>query len=192
MNTAPARKSNATSCVVLTDCENAPRGVVREGFSLLEVILALGLLSMSLALIMEVNRTALRSAAAARDLTKARLLCESKMAEVVAGIMPLETVDEISFADEEYVSMSSDELGSLDDFETNASLLDTELWYYSIETLLLDENGLTEVRVSVWRDTEGRVEPKPFTLVRWVVDEEVVAMLNESLDAEASASEGGI
>ena len=147
---------------------------------------------MSLATIMEVNRTSLRSAAAARDLTKARLLCESKMAEVVAGIMPIETVDEMSFADEEYQVMSSETLGELDDVETNESMIDAESWFYSIEATLLDENGLTEIRVSVWREAEGRYVPKPFTLTRWIVDEEALAMMEDGLDPTAPTStEGG-
>jgi len=192
MNATQARQPDVPATAVLRPRERR-RCHVREAFSLLEIILALGLLAMSLATIMEVNRTSLHCAASARDLTKARLLCESKMAEVVAGIMPIESVDEMSFADENYEEMSSDELGDLNDIDTNASLIDAEFWYYSIETLLLDENGLTEIRVSVWREAEGRYVPKPFTLTRWIVDEEAVALMAEGLTPEdVTSMEGGM
>jgi hypothetical protein len=54
--------------------------------SLLEVILAIAILGGSLAVIGQLINIGARNAISARDLTTAQLYCESKLAEVSAGI----------------------------------------------------------------------------------------------------------
>ena len=56
----------------------------RRAFTLLEVILALSILVVSMAVLGELVRSGLISAQRARDLSRATLLCEGKLAEVTA------------------------------------------------------------------------------------------------------------
>jgi general secretion pathway protein I len=62
------------------------------GFSLLEVILALAILTGAVAVLGEIVRLGIRNAQVARDTTQAQLLCESKLAEITAGIIPSDPV----------------------------------------------------------------------------------------------------
>jgi hypothetical protein len=71
---------------------NTPRGqrfrsrCARRGLSLMEAMLSLAILGGALAAIGELIRLGARAAEEARDLTKAQLICDSIMGEVVAGI----------------------------------------------------------------------------------------------------------
>ncbi len=96
------------------------------GFSLLEVILALAILLGALAVLGEVARATLRNAQIARDQSRAQLLCESKLAEILAGISPAEAVQDALFEDE-------------DDAD----------WRYSVDLQPADFEGLVAVRVRV-------------------------------------------
>ncbi|MCH5374492.1 MAG: type II secretion system GspH family protein, partial [Planctomycetes bacterium] len=61
---------------------------LRRGLSLLEVILAVAILGLGLAIIGELIRNGTRQAEEVRFLTAAQLLCESKLEEVAAGVVP--------------------------------------------------------------------------------------------------------
>ena len=117
----------------------------RRGLSLLEVILAIAVLGGCMAVIGELVRMGVRNAEEARELTKAQLLCESKLEEVAAGVTPLESASAVAFE------------------------LDPE-WTYTIETGSLDQQGLVQVRVTVQPVESDRLYPLTFTLTRWIVD----------------------
>ena len=70
--------------------QHARRARRRGGFSLLEVILALAILVAALAVLGELVRSGVRNAQMARDLSRAQVLCESKLGEVFAGAIPAE------------------------------------------------------------------------------------------------------
>ncbi len=61
----------------------------RSGFSLLEVLLATGILLGAAIVLSELAGIGARQASAARDLAQAQLLCQSKLNEIVAGIAPV-------------------------------------------------------------------------------------------------------
>jgi hypothetical protein len=98
-----------------------------------------------MAVIGELVRMGVRNAEEARELTKAQLLCESKLEEVVAGVTPLESAAAVAFE------------------------LDPE-WTYTIETGSLDQQGLVQVRVTVQQVESDRLYPLAFTLTRWILD----------------------
>jgi len=128
--------------------------VLHSGYSLLEVILALTVLGGAILVLSEGSRLALRNAAAARDIARAQLLCESKMAEIVSGMIEPDPVGETPF-----------------DETTTDSLDPTETpWVYSIESVRTDETGLICVRVTVKRDETAARSPVQFALVRWMPD----------------------
>ena len=127
--------------------------LARRGFTLLEVILALAILAGALAVLGEVSRLALRNAAAARDLARAQMLAESKLAEIASGITSPDPIDGATF---------DTTLESLDPSEP--------AWLYSISRDSTDEEGLISVRVTVTRDLPPGQNPVKFSLVRWLPD----------------------
>ena len=133
----------------------------REGLSLLEVILAIAILGVAMAAIGELVRLGSRSAAQARDLTTAQLLCESKSAELAAGIEPIQSLSGTPFDNE-------------------------NKWVYSIEIGEVDQDGLVAVAVLVQQNVESAEKPVSFSLVRWIKDPGVVF----EDDSEGAASAG--
>ena len=129
------------------------------GFSLLEVVLALAILAGSIATLGEVARRSLRNAQIARDSTQAQLLCESKMAEITAGITLPDTVTDVPF---ESLGSESGINGIMGD--------DKVVWLYSISLESTDEPGIATVCVTVTQDLPENKRIKPFSLVRWIPD----------------------
>lgn len=141
-------------------CSHAPRG-----FTLLEVILALAILGMSIAVLGQVFRLAHRNAQEARLLTQAQLLAATKMAEISAAITPATEVEGVQFEE-------------------------APEWSYSIAAEPFDDpEGLIAVTIVVeW------TEPNPqnsirFTLTRWMTETEI-ATAEELSSAEDMAAEG--
>jgi len=138
---------------------------------LLEVILALAILAGALAILGEVSRLALQNASAARDLARAQLLAESKLAEILAGITSPDPVENTPF----------DSSGnSLDPSEP--------AWLYSISSESTDEEGLISVRVTVTRDIPAGQHPVKFSLVRWLPDPNYVYTPPSSNSSSSSGS----
>jgi len=127
------------------------------------VILALAILGGAVAVCGELARVGIDSARIARDLTYAQLLCESKMAEIVSGATPLETVSDVPFETTE------------EDTESD--------WLYSIEITTLDDQGLTAVRVTVYKEAPEQKRPVVFWLDRWIFDAQTSGLETETSDA---------
>lgn len=73
--------------------------LARAGLTLLEVVLALAIFVGSMAALGQLINTGVQSAVRARLETQAILRCESKLAEVIAGVEALESTDELPFED---------------------------------------------------------------------------------------------
>ncbi len=150
---ADTQRSNAT---------RSRRAAGRSGFSLLEVVLSLAILGGSMAVLGEAVRHGMDNARIARDLTDAQLYCESKMAELEAGLI---TLDPVSDAPIEPMTDSSLESSALDD---------EVIWLYSIETEMVDE-GLVLVYLSVYQDPSLVKKPVTFTLTQMFLDESAIS-----------------
>ena len=137
----------------------------RDGFTLLELILALAILCGAVAAIGELSRGGMRYAQRAREMTQAQLLCESKLAEIAAGLTPAEPQDSVPF-------------------ETAEDGTESE-WLYSVEAAALDDEGLIQVRVVVTKDVAAGKRPVEFALVRWMVDPSI-----ETTEAATSTESG--
>ena len=72
----------------------------RRGMTLYEVVLSLAIFVGALTALGPLASTGTRAAVSARLETQAVLRCESKLAEVLAGIEPLQAVSDAAFADE--------------------------------------------------------------------------------------------
>ena len=143
-----------------------------DGFSLLEVILALAILAGAIAVLGELARQGTRNAAAARDQTFAQLLCQSKLAEIAAGIVLPEPVQSVPL-------------------ETASRPGQTD-WLYAIELESVDEEGLVAVWVSVAQDLPPEKRPVRVAMVRWMIDLGEGTLEDETEESsEDTASEEG-
>jgi type II secretory pathway pseudopilin PulG len=111
---------------------------------LLEVILAIAILGGCLAVTGELVRMGVRHAEEARELTRAQLLCESKIEEIVSGVTPAESAAMVPF-------------------ETDPE------WTYTVDVSSLDQQ-LTQVRVTVQAVESNRLQPIVFALSRWILN----------------------
>jgi len=144
----------------------------KAGLSLLEVILALTILAASVAVLGEASRLALKNAEVARDLGRAQLLCESKLAEITSGIIAAEPVASTPFDATTYASIDANE----------------PAWLYSIETQTTNEEGLISVRVTVTRDLPAAKHPVSFSLVRWIPDPNATSSTGSGQNAGGTSS----
>ena len=145
----------------------------RRGFSLLEVILALAILTGALAVLGELARQGIESTRIARDTSRALLLCENKLAEITSGCVFPEKMYDVPCEE------AAD--GSLLGLQTQRPP-----WLYSVELASVDLPGLVAVRVSVYQDLPPETEPVECSQVRWIVDPGVEFYVPEE---EASATE---
>ena len=117
----------------------------------MELILALAILCGAIAMLGELSRLGMTYADYARDATQAQLLCQGKLDEIVAGVSLPEAEQDVPF-------------DPIDENEIQSE------WLYSVEVAPLDEEGLTEVRVTVTQDVPAQKRPVEITLVRWMID----------------------
>ncbi len=138
----------------------------RQGFSLLEVILAMSILVGAIAVTGELVRLGTLSAARARDLTQAQLICESKLGEIVAGITPAEAISAAPYE------------------------LDAE-WLYSVEIGAIDVPGTVLLRVIVAQNLSPAQRPVEFSLMRLIQDPGVELAEAPSVETGSEASSSG-
>jgi type II secretion system protein I len=139
--------------------------VAPEGFTLLEIILALAILAGSLAALGEVMRSADQNAAGTRDETQAQILAASVMDELIAGVLPLSAVSQQQFA-----------------------LPSEPPWVFSIA---LEQTGYEElivVRVLVEQQTDARLQPSRYELVRWLPNPDYIPASTASQSSSGSTS----
>jgi prepilin-type N-terminal cleavage/methylation domain-containing protein len=150
------------------DMKSRRRVVARRGLSLLEVVLALAILAVSAALLAQITRQATDNAMSAQKLAHAQMLCESKMAEVLVGAIPMEPLD-----------WTLNEDGSL-----------PGQWYYRLETTTTERENMIGLRLAVTDNPNPLTgSPELFFLVRWVIDPTLGL---DSVPASDSAATGGV
>lgn len=141
----------------------------RSGFTLLEVLLALAILVGSLATIGALAERGLRHASRAAAISKAQLYCESKLAELTAGII----------------------------LPAPASAAPLEVdpnWTYSIDvTPDGADPALLAVRVTVSENVAPPMLPVEFSLTRWMMDpvaaaDEAASTSSTSADSSSSTT----
>lgn len=136
----------------------------RRGLSLLEVILAIAILAGCIAAIGELVSLGSRQAEESRDLTKAQLLCESKIAEIAAGVAPPEAA-------------------SMAPFEHDTS------WLYSVVVNSLDDQSLLSVEVTVQQAEFVGDKPLTCTLTCWMIDPSLALMEEEMMEPTEEMTE---
>lgn len=136
----------------------------RSGFTLLEVLLALAILVGSLATIGALAERGLRHAHRAAAVSKAQLYCESKLAELTAGII-----------------VPAPASGAPLEADPN--------WTYSIDvTPDAVDPALLAVRVTVSENVAPPIPPVDFSLTRWMTDPAAAAAEAASSTSSSSGS----
>ncbi|REK11450.1 MAG: hypothetical protein DWQ37_14300 [Planctomycetota bacterium] len=133
----------------------------RQGFSLLEVLLATGMLIGSAIVLMELASIGNRHAASARDLSRSQLICQTKLNEIVSGLAPAETV-------------------------RPTPLEDHPRWVYWVDVTQSDQPGLAIVEVGAAFQPAPRQQRAKTTLVRWL--RQGNALLDDEPSAPVSPS----
>lgn len=117
----------------------------RSGFSLLEVLLATGILVGCLVVLSELANIGRIHASVAQDGAVAARICQTKLNEILAGVAPVASVHE-------------------------EPVEDTPGWWYSVEVESPRQPGVVALRVTVGMDENSSGRPVEFSLVRWVRD----------------------
>ena len=134
----------------------------RRGFSLLEVLLSLGIFLTAFVALSQLSHNGMRSAVEARLTTKAILRAESKMAEIVAAIEPLEDVTDQSFQDD-------------------------ESWTWSMQTAVGPHADLQNVTITVNYEGANQLASTSFSMSRLIRDPIVYEMAAVAAAAEEEA-----
>ena len=116
----------------------------RQGLSLLEVVLAIAIMGMAMIILGNLVRLGSDSAGMTKWRSEAQILCNTKMAEVACGALPLESV-------------------------ATASIPEQPEWAYSVQVQSSDLTGLLLVQVSV-APVNTTIDFEPFTLTRLMPD----------------------
>ncbi|HUY32905.1 MAG TPA: prepilin-type N-terminal cleavage/methylation domain-containing protein [Pirellulales bacterium] len=133
----------------------------RKGYTLLEVILALAILTGALAVLGELVRNGTRNAQMARDLSLAAVICEGKLGEISAGLLPTQGLKQTPIA--EYpgwvLSVQSDSSASPATGSAN-------------------QPGLLKLRVTVEQSADAQRRPVRLTVSEWFRDPATTANAN--------------
>lgn len=117
----------------------------RRGLTLLEVILAILILGLSMIALGHLVRLGSQAAVDAKNLSEAQVLCESKMSELSAGLLPLQS-------------------------SSSASVESAPLWKYTIAVSTSELPGLLLVEVAVQQDPTQFNMPITYSLYRYMLD----------------------
>jgi type II secretion system protein I len=144
-----------------------------QGFTLLEVILALVILGGALAIFGEVMQLANRNAADAQAETQAQILAESVMDQMLAGAIDASNAS-----------------------RQPLEIVDATPWLYSVAVGTTDRLGVIPVEVIVEQDLEPQFSPVNYRLFRWLPsvaesDENADEAAADEADAQNSAGQGG-
>ncbi len=124
----------------------APRRRARRaGLSLLEVILSIAILGGAMVVIGQLFNLGYRSALQVRMRSDANLLCDSKMAELAAGVLPVTS-------------------------SGNQQIPESPGWNYSVDVQPSQQIGLLIATVTVEQNAEVSSVPVSMSIVRFLPD----------------------
>jgi len=146
----------------------------RQGLTLLEVILALAIFVGSLAVITKLVELGVRASHYAQLQTRAVMLAESKMGEIVAGILPLDSASGDTFPED-------------------------PAWQWQVSVSDGPVDGLRWVSLAVFPASTGELarnrDRVEYVLSRWLLDPSYSADLDlaasGSSDSSSSSSSSG-
>jgi general secretion pathway protein I len=135
----------------------------RRGFSLLEVLLSLGIFLTAFVALSQLSTNGMNAAIEARLTTNAILRCESKLAEIVAAVEPLEAVADQPFQDD-------------------------ESWTWTLQTAAGPHADLQNVTVIVKHEGANKLASTSYSMSRLIRDP-IVYEMAAAAEEEAAALE---
>lgn len=141
-------RNNRISPAACARCRRLRDGrsrTVRSGLSLLEVILSIAILGGSMVMIGQLYHLGYRSALQARLRNDANIIADSKMAELAAGVLPLES-------------------------SGNSPIDEHPGWSYSVDLQSSLQLGLFMATVTVSYGEESNNIPTSLSIVRFIPD----------------------
>jgi prepilin-type N-terminal cleavage/methylation domain-containing protein len=121
----------------------------RSGLTLMEVIVSIAILGGALVVIGNLVFLGSKAASNTRWYSEAQILCDSKMAEVSAGVLPLQSTG-------------------------GTPIEENPDWLYSVEIGQTTVAGLLAVTVTVQQSPTITASPTPCLLMRWLPDPDYV------------------
>jgi type II secretion system protein I len=158
---------NSQYAIFNLQSRSRPRAAGRSAFTLLEVILAIGILAVVVAATGEILRFGMLNAQKAKNTAKAELFCETKLAEIVSGYAPAQST---SGPIEEMVDPSDAE------------------WMYTVDVASGTDQGLLIVTVTVQQDLPPEQRPTQVTLTRWMIDPSYLSSATSSLSSTSTTT----
>lgn len=141
---------------------------LRKGLSLLEVMLTLAILGVAVAILSQAMNLAADNGIRAKELMSAQLAGESKMAEIVAGAVPMST-------------------GAWTPIVASGS---SKSWYFQVTIVPAEQPNMKGVQVAITDSPNGELrKPIDYKLVRWIIDPELG--LDKLPDPNAQGSNSG-
>ncbi len=119
----------------------------------------------------ELARMGMHNAKLTQDLTRAQLLCESKMAEFTSGITLPQQVTGAAF----------------DSIDQDSDIQ----WMYSVGEEQIDQYGLIALTVTVSQNLPAEQHPATFTLVRWITDPNISQSTTSTSTQQSGTSSTG-
>jgi Tfp pilus assembly protein PilV len=154
----------------------------RSAFSLLEVVLALAILTFALVACLQLVYLGIRHAREARDRTRAQEICESILGLITSGVLDVNGVAGGQQSVPDVFASAGIGYGTADgDLDLQAQESD---WLCSITTQSSEVQDVLKVTVTVTEDSASD-SPTEFTLVRWLLNPVYVQSLGQTSDTGA-------
>lgn len=117
----------------------------RRGLSLLEVVMAVAIMGLAMGIIGNLVRLGSKSAGLTKWRSQAQIICDTKMAEVAAGALPLESV-------------------------SGATVPEKPEWSYTVQVQDSELTGLLKITVTVAPAAGFSGDFRPYQLTRLIHD----------------------
>lgn len=143
---------------------------IRSGLSLLEVLLALSILGVAGAILSQIISTAADNSIRAEKLSRAQMIADSKMSEVVAGLVQPQSVP----------------------FNVAQTDFDGTVWYYELQVVPSEQQNMLGIQMTITDDPNGiGGMPIVYRLTRAIIDPSLGLDQPESTDATGDAGSTG-
>lgn len=139
-------------------------GTLHRGFSLFEVVIALTIFVASAAVIGQLVSSGVRGAVRSRLESQAVIRCESKLAEIVAGVISLQSMNDVPFTDD-------------------------SAWTWSTVIQAGPHPDLYLVEVKVSHPSSGQLSDLSYTLSRLVRDPNATLLMMQEQQAKQQTSQ---